>query len=69
MSKYTLDQMFSFIVDYTDVTEYDLILITKMIGWNETTMLDVLYTATGYRNFDQMFDAYDMEYEGTNYNE
>lgn len=65
MNNYTADQMFSFILEYTGVTEDSMILITRIWGLNEDVMLDVLYASTGYRNFNQMFQA---EREEENYN-
>ena len=33
---------------------YELCLVTDINGYNEETMLDVLYARTGYRNFEQL---------------
>lgn len=35
-------------------TEKELQLVTDIVGFNEKAMLDVLYSRTGYRNFDQL---------------
>lgn len=39
------------------VSEQTLQIITAINGYNEDTMLDVLYAATGYRNFEQLEEA------------
>lgn len=36
------------------VSEQTLKIISDINGYNTRTMLDVLYTHTGYRNFEQM---------------
>lgn len=36
------------------VSEQTLQIITDINGYNEQTMLDVLYAVTGYRSFEQM---------------
>ena len=36
------------------VSEQTLQIVTDINGYNEETMLDILYAATGYRNFDQL---------------
>lgn len=36
------------------VSEQTLQIVTDINGYNEETMLDILYAYTGYRNFDQL---------------
>lgn len=36
------------------VSEETLQIVTAINGYNEETMFDILYAATGYRNFDQI---------------
>lgn len=36
------------------VSEQTLQIVTDINGYNEETMLDILYAHTGYRNFDQL---------------
>lgn len=36
------------------VSEQTLQIVTDINGYNEESMLDILYAHTGYRNFDQL---------------
>lgn len=36
------------------VSEQTLQIVTDINGYNNETMLDILYAHTGYRNFDQL---------------
>jgi len=36
------------------VSEQTLQVVTDINGYNEQTMLDILYSVTGYRSFDQI---------------
>lgn len=36
------------------VSEETLQIVTAINGYNKETMFDILYAATGYRNFDQI---------------
>ena len=38
------------------VLEQTLQIVTDINGYNEESMLDILYAHTGYRNFDQLDD-------------
>ena len=47
------NEMWDYLIDL-GVNEQTLQIITSINGFSEETMLDVLYAATGYRNFDQL---------------
>ena len=36
------------------VSEQTLQIVTDINGYSEETMLDILFAATGYRNFEQL---------------
>ena len=40
------------------VSEQTLQIVTNINGFSEETMLDILYAAFGYRNFDQLHDEW-----------
>lgn len=44
------------LIDRGIATEEELQLVTDINGYNEETLMDVLYARTGYRNFEQMED-------------
>lgn len=52
----TLDEYFGRLIEEGIATEAELILITKINGYNEKTLTDVLEVRTGYRNWSQ-FEA------------
>lgn len=49
------DQMWDALI-VEGVTEQTLQIITAINGYSTGTLLDVLYAATGYRDFDQLED-------------
>ena len=49
----TVNEMWDALLDL-GVCEQALQIVTSINGYNEETMLDVLYAHTGYRNFDQL---------------
>ena len=51
---YDIEQMWDYLIESGIATENELCLITAINGYNEETMLDVLYVRTGYRSFEQL---------------
>ena len=52
--KMTTSEMWDYLTESGIATENELCLVTCINGYNEETMLDVLYARTGYRNFEQL---------------
>ena len=50
----TIEQMWDYLTETGIATENELCLVTAINGYNEETMLDVLYVRTGYRSFEQL---------------
>ena len=50
----TKSEMWDYLTELGIATEEELQLVTDINGYNEETMLDVLYARTGYRNFEQL---------------
>lgn len=51
-----INEMWDYLTENGIATEEELQLVTDINGYNEETMLDVLYARTGYRNFEQLDD-------------
>lgn len=49
-----VNEMWDRLIDDGIATEEELQLVTDIVGFNEKAMLDVLYSRTGFRNFDQL---------------
>ena len=56
MDNNKLDELWDYIVDHGIATREELQLITSINGYNEKTLMDVIYTRTGYRTLEQMED-------------
>ena len=54
MRKLTTDEMWSALLDMCVVSEETLNIVTAINGYNEDTLLDVLYAATGYKEFEDV---------------
>lgn len=50
----TMEQMWDYLIESGIATYDELCLMTSINGYNEETMLDVLYVRTGYRRFEQL---------------
>ena len=50
----TTQEIWDRLVDEGIATDEELGLITDIIGYKEETLYSVLYSRTGYRNFEQM---------------
>lgn len=48
------EQMWNYLEEVVGVSEQTLQVVTDINGYNEQTMLDILYAVTGYRNFEQL---------------
>ena len=55
------EQIWELLESYEIATEDEMRLVTDINGYNEKTLLDILYCRTGYRNFEQMFDELESE--------
>ena len=51
---YDLDSMYQMLVDYNVASEDAIDLVVNINGYNETTMHDILYAATGLRSFEDL---------------
>ena len=54
MNTKDIDEVWDFIIDYGIATEKELKLITCINGYNMTTLNDVLFARTGYRDIEQL---------------
>lgn len=58
-----INSMYETLIAYGIATEKELQLVIDIVGWNEQSLLDVLYARTGYRNFEQLLDEFNEEEE------
>lgn len=47
------EEMWDFLLDYGIATDDEIQLVTSINGYNESSLEAILYTRTGYSNFDQ----------------
>lgn len=60
---YNIESMlYDFIVDNNIATEEEVRLVTDICGWSEQSMLDIIFSRTGLRSYEQCKDD---GYEGT----
>lgn len=52
--EYTKEQVWDYLIDNNIATEETLRTITNINGYNIETLNDVLYSATGYRDIEQL---------------
>ena len=52
----TTPEMMDYLVEYQICTDDELSLVCSLMGTNEDTMESILYTRTGYHNFEQIQD-------------
>ena len=52
------DDMWDFLIEHEIATEDELRLVTSINGYSQDTMEAVLYSRTGYRDFDQWIEEY-----------
>ena len=55
----SVDEMYNYLLDQNVVSEEALNLISAINGYNEQTMLDVIYARTGLRSFDDLIAEID----------
>ncbi|MBQ6144146.1 MAG: hypothetical protein IJI84_06710 [Clostridia bacterium] len=53
MPKTTVFEMWTLLETYGIATTEEISLVTSIIGTTEKAMLDILYSRTGYRSFEQ----------------
>lgn len=58
-----IDKMWEFLENEVGISTETIDLITDINGYNETTMCDILYARTGYRDFDQIEEDFYEEDE------
>jgi len=56
MEKMTIEQQWDYLVENGIVLEETLKIITSINGYNQETINDVIYTATGYRDIEQLIN-------------
>lgn len=54
-----LDKIWANIIESGIATEEELMLITSINGYNIEALNDVIYSRTGYRDIEQMFEVLD----------
>ena len=52
----TNDEFFDFLVEYGIATEEEILLVSKINGYNEETLNDILYVRTGNRSVEQFLE-------------
>ena len=52
----SIEEMWDYLVDTVGVSEETLRIVTDVSGYSTDTMEAVLYSVTGYQDFDQMED-------------
>ena len=56
----TNDEFFDFLVEYGIATEEEIRLVTAINGYNEETLLDILYVRTGNRSVEQFLEEIEL---------
>jgi len=54
----TIEDVWDYLVEYQIATKEELALITNINGYNEQSLNDVIYARTGYRDIEQLQEAY-----------
>ena len=52
----TVKEQWDYLTEYGIATQEELVLVTRLNGYNAEAMEGVLYVRTGYRKFDQLED-------------
>ncbi len=50
----TVERMQEILIEWFNVSEETMRIITAINGYNEDTMKDILFVVAGYRDFDQL---------------
>ncbi len=53
------DYLYDVLVEYGVATEDEISLVTCINGWNEESLLDILFARTGNRNLEQFLGEVD----------
>ena len=56
----TNDEFFDFLVEYGIATEEEILLVSKINGYNEKTLNDILYVRTGNRSVEQFLEEIEL---------
>ena len=56
----TNDEFFDFLVEYGIATEEEILLVSKLNGYNEKTLNDILYVRTGNRSVEQFLEEIEL---------
>lgn len=59
--EYTKDEVWEYLEMYGIATNEELQLVTDINGYSMETLMDVIYARTGYRNMEQLTEAYGNE--------
>lgn len=51
----------TWLVECDVATQDEIDLVTAINGWNEESMLDILFVRTGLRNIEQFCNEYDLD--------
>jgi len=54
----TIEDVWDYLVESQIATKEELTLITNINGYNEQSLNDVIYARTGYRDIEQLQEAY-----------
>lgn len=52
----SVDEMWDTLMKYFSISEETLRIVTAINGNSESTMCDILYAVSGYRDFNQLFE-------------
>ena len=58
----TAEQMHDYLVDTVGVSEETVQVVTKINGYSEETMQDILYVVTGYKYFSDYIEQEEENY-------
>ena len=53
----TLEQLYDNLIEHGIATHEEILLVTKINGWNKDSMNDILFVRTGYRDWEQYTEA------------
>ena len=56
----TNDEFFDFLVEYGIATEEEILLVSKINGYSEETLNDILYARTGNRSVEQFLEEIEL---------
>lgn len=59
----TKDEMWDILREYEIASEETITVVVNINGYTEDTMLDILYATTGFRNFEQLAEDLDIDFD------